>query len=216
MRQVEVNGQNLGLEHLHFTLDPPTAELRAQQMSNLMAEVYSDVFERELGLLPTRERPFYFEDASELVGLVDQSGRPGKDGRDIETVVAIDLAENGQPSRERLAVRGLLVARKLQGLCTADVHTSAEIYEIDITREMYGTKLAYYLLDSLVGIHPADPHITARIHSANKRSIRFHQKLGLKIDETAAPVTGGVYPGEWLTMTTTGQAFSTHLTNLLH
>lgn len=215
MKQIEIGNQHIGIGRLGPISDPRITELRARQLSTFMGEIYDTVYEGELGLTATTERPFYLEDVSQLTGLIEQSN-PLQDRKPyVEMVAAIKLHENGEPSEALAALVGMAIAVKPEGTCTADVHRPTTIFEINIAQAMYGQRLAHHLLATLVHMHADDPYVKAEVYQGNSRSIRFHEKLGFALDTSIQPFRSAMYEGEWLTLRAPGQTFKERLTELL-
>lgn len=215
MQQIELGGQCIGIEHLGPDLDPATIEFRARQLGHFMNDVYATVYEDELGLKAIGERPFYFENVTELTSLIQRSNLPRDNRLYIEMVTAMELNNSGEPSEKIAAIIGLAIALKLHGPCTNTIHKPTTIYEIDVARAMYGSKLAYHLLHALVHLHVDDPRVEAKVYQGNERSIRFHQKLGFAQDKSIPPSKSEMYEGEWIELAVSGRTFKGRLAELL-
>ncbi len=216
---------DLGFIRLGPDVDDATAELRAWQISHFMREeVHGPVYETEFGL------PYISRDPD--TGELDpKSGTPGDipwridsmrqnhivraDGSYREYLVAMQLDKRGRVSNDRLAVAGLVVATKPDGLCAAESHKPTYIQEIDVARAWRGKGLAAHLLNLLDTTHPDDPRISAEIYEGNLRSQEFFGKLGFVIDTSVKRTNGEVYKGRWLTVATTGQTFTSRLAALI-
>lgn len=208
----------IGFERLGPDIDDDMAQLRAWQLSNFMrTEVHTPVYEEMLGLKYIDPDPpsGTSGDIPWRITSMRQNHTVQPDGSYREYILALELDEQGQFSDAPLAIAGLLVAIKPQGLCSGEVHKPTHIAEIDVARRMYGKKLAPHMLATLRETHAEDPRLDLEVYEHNERSKRFHEKLGFKIDETIEPKNGEVYEGRWLTMATTGKVFSSHLSKLI-
>ncbi len=208
----------IGLDYLGPDLDDPTAQLRAWQLSSFMRhEVHGPVYEEKFGLTFIDPDPpsGTAGDIPWRIESMRQNHTVQPDGSYREYIVAWELDERGRIPEKPLAIAGLLVATKPQGLCDRKNHQPTHIAEIDVARRMYGTKLAPHLLAMMRETHAEDPRVDLEVYEHNGRSKRFHGKLGFVVDDTIEPRDGDVYEGKWITMTTTGQVFSNRLSTLI-